>query len=134
MTATSDVTDFRPRVTARAKSATRKSLAAPQRSRDRYHGDPNFMDSLARGLAVVRAFTEHRRCLTISQISQKTEIPRAAVRRCLYTLEKLGYVTSSDHVFALRPQIMNLGVRVPGFNATCRTGATLSGTHQPRSA
>ena len=34
--------------------------------------DPDFMLSLARGLTVIRAFTESRRHLTISQISQKT--------------------------------------------------------------
>jgi len=71
--------------------------------------DPNFMHSLARGLTVVRAFTEHRRRLTISQISQKTAIPRAAVRRCLYTLVKLGYVGTHDNTFSLLPQTMALG-------------------------
>lgn len=76
---------------------------------DAFSGDANFMTSLARGLAVIRAFTEHRRTLTISQISQKTAIPRAAVRRCLYTLEKLGYVAVQDHAFELRPQILSIG-------------------------
>lgn len=72
-------------------------------------GDPDFMLSLARGLAVVRAFTESRRRLTISQISLKTGLSRAAVRRCLYTLEKLGYVAEEAKVFSLRPQILALG-------------------------
>jgi IclR family pca regulon transcriptional regulator len=58
---------------------------------------------------VIRAFSEHRRSLTISQISQKTAIPRAAVRRCLYTLEKLGYVAAHDNAFSLRPQILAVG-------------------------
>lgn len=71
--------------------------------------NPYFMDSLARGLAVIRAFSEHRRRLTISQISQKTAISRAAVRRCLITLEQLGYVGAHDRTYSLRPQIMNLG-------------------------
>jgi IclR family pca regulon transcriptional regulator len=32
------------------------------------------------------------------------------VRRCLYTLGKLGYVGSEDgRMFALRPQILSLG-------------------------
>ncbi|MDQ2695489.1 MAG: helix-turn-helix domain-containing protein, partial [Pseudomonadota bacterium] len=48
-------------------------------------GDPNFMTSLARGLAVIRAFSQQRPRLTIAQISHRTGIPRAAVRRCLYT-------------------------------------------------
>ncbi|VDZ83178.1 p-hydroxybenzoate hydroxylase transcriptional activator [Kluyvera intermedia] len=58
---------------------------------DPFKGDPNYMASLARGLEVIQAFTPQRRVLSISQISQKTGIPRAAVRRCLYTLGKLGF-------------------------------------------
>ena len=56
--------------------------------------DPSFMTSLARGLAVVKAFSDQRRAMTIAQISHKTGIPRAAVRRCLYTLKQLGYADS----------------------------------------
>lgn len=63
---------------------------------DPFKGDPNFMASLARGLEVIRAFTPQRPLLSISQISQKTGIPRAAVRRCLYTLSKLGFVYAED--------------------------------------
>jgi IclR family pca regulon transcriptional regulator len=75
-----------------------------------YAGDPNFMASLARGLAVIRAFTQQRRHLTIAQLSQRTAIPRAAVRRCLYTLSMLGYVGTEDgRTYALRPRILALG-------------------------
>ena len=75
-----------------------------------FAGDPNFMASLARGLAVIRGFTQQKRHLTISQLSQRTSIPRAAVRRCLYTLAKLGYVASPDgRTYALRPRILALG-------------------------
>ena len=75
-----------------------------------YAGDPNFMMTLARGLAVVRAFTQQRRRPTIAQLSMKTGIPRAAVRRCLYTLSQLGYVASDDgRSFALRPRVLALG-------------------------
>jgi IclR family transcriptional regulator, pca regulon regulatory protein len=73
-------------------------------------GDPNFMTSLARGLAVIRAFTQQRRHLTIAQLSQRTGIPRAAVRRCLYTLAKLGYVVADEaRGYSLRPGILALG-------------------------
>lgn len=72
-------------------------------------GDPNFMTSLARGLAVVRGFTQQKRSLTISQLSHRTGIPRAAVRRCLYTLAKLGYVGADDgKSFSLKPKILGL--------------------------
>ncbi len=75
-----------------------------------WSGDPNFMTSLARGIAVIRAFTQQKRRLTISQLSQRTGIPRAAVRRCLYTLAQLGYVSASEGKdFTLSPRILSLG-------------------------
>lgn len=79
-------------------------------SNDPFKGDPNFMTTLARGLEVIQAFTPQRRLMSISQISQKTGIPRAAVRRCLYTLNKLGFVYAQDGKnFELRPRILTLG-------------------------
>ncbi|SFU98768.1 IclR family transcriptional regulator domain-containing protein [Pseudoduganella namucuonensis] len=71
--------------------------------------DPNFMTSLARGLAVVRAFSDSRKPQTIAQLSQKTGIPRAAVRRCLHTLQQLGYVDAELNNFSLRPKVLTLG-------------------------
>ena len=71
--------------------------------------DPNFMTSLARGLAVIRAFSDQRRSLTIAQISHKTGIPRAAVRRCLYTLKQLGYADTDGSTFSLKPKVLTLG-------------------------
>jgi IclR family pca regulon transcriptional regulator len=71
--------------------------------------DPSFMTSLARGLAVIRAFSDQRRSLTIAQISHKTGIPRAAVRRCLYTLKQLGYADAEANNFSLKPKVLTLG-------------------------
>jgi len=71
--------------------------------------DPSFMTSLARGLAVVNAFSDQRRAMTIAQLSHKTGIPRAAVRRCLYTLKQLGYADSEANNFYLKPKILSLG-------------------------
>lgn len=73
-------------------------------------GDPNFMTSLARGLAVIQAFSEPRQRLTISHLSAKTGLSRAAVRRCLYTLTKLGLTGCDDTFhFFLRPRVLALG-------------------------
>lgn len=86
------------------------TAVTPAAEIDALTGDPNFMSSLARGLAVVRAFSQQRRMLTIAQLSHRTDIPRAAVRRCLYTLGKLGYVGTEDgKTYALRPRILALG-------------------------
>ncbi|MBA5639328.1 helix-turn-helix domain-containing protein [Duganella sp. LX20W] len=71
--------------------------------------DPSFMTSLARGLAVVQAFSDSRKPQTIANISQKTGIPRAAVRRCLHTLRQLGYVDAELNNFSLRPKVLTLG-------------------------
>ncbi|MBP1203470.1 IclR family pca regulon transcriptional regulator [Duganella sp. 1411] len=71
--------------------------------------DPSFMTSLARGLAVVQAFSDSRKPQTIANISQKTGIPRAAVRRCLHTLRELGYVDAELNNFSLRPKVLTLG-------------------------
>jgi IclR family pca regulon transcriptional regulator len=77
---------------------------------DTFTGDPNFMTSLARGLAVIQAFSQRRHHLTISQVSTTTGLSRAAVRRCLYTLSKLGFAGSDDNRhFFLRPRILALG-------------------------
>jgi IclR family pca regulon transcriptional regulator len=72
--------------------------------------DPNFMASLARGLDVIRGFSRDKRHLSIAQLSQKTGIPRASVRRCLYTLRELGYVSSEDgRHYSLQPKLLGLG-------------------------
>jgi IclR family pca regulon transcriptional regulator len=71
--------------------------------------DPDFVAALARGLAVMRAFSDQRRMLTIAQISHKTGISRASVRRCLHTLKVLGYVEGEEHNFSLKPRVLTLG-------------------------
>lgn len=71
--------------------------------------DPNFMMSLARGLAVIGAFPQERSEVSVSQLSRKTGISRAAVRRCLMTLVTLGYVEADASRFMLLPQVLSLG-------------------------
>lgn len=70
---------------------------------------PDFMTSFARGLAVLRAFSDARGPRTIAQISQQTGIPRAAVRRCLHTLKELGYVDAELNNYVLCPKVLVLG-------------------------
>lgn len=75
-----------------------------------YKGDPNFMASLARGLEVLQVFTPHLHRLSVSQISLMTGIPRAAVRRCLYTLKALGFVHCPDgRHYVLLPRVLTIG-------------------------
>jgi IclR family transcriptional regulator, pca regulon regulatory protein len=95
------------------KPSESEAAAAPPKNlsdSDAFTGDPNFMTSLARGLAVIQAFSQRRHHLTISQVSTTTGLSRAAVRRCLYTLAKLGFAGSDDNRhFFLRPRILALG-------------------------
>ena len=99
----------RTRVAPSAERASSQPLM-PSTPFDEYSGDPNFMTSLARGLAVIQAFSTQKRQLTISEVSIKTGFSRAAVRRCLYTLIKLGFAGSDDsHHFFLQPRILALG-------------------------
>ena len=92
---------------------------------DAFAGDPNFMMSLARGLAVVQAFTQQHQQMTISQLSVKTGLSRAAVRRCLYTLAKLGFAGTDDGSrYALRPRMLTLSHSFTASN-------TLSTAAQP---
>ncbi len=69
----------------------------------------DFVKSLERGLAVIRAFdTEHQE-LTLSEVARATGLTRAAARRFLLTLVELGYVRTDGRLFALRPRILELG-------------------------
>jgi IclR family pca regulon transcriptional regulator len=85
------------------------SLLTLQRAVTERPGDPDFMASLARGLAVIRAFDDQTRRLTISQVSVRTGLARAVVRRCLYTLEALGYVLAASDGYSLAPKTLSLG-------------------------
>lgn len=63
-----------------------------------------------RGLAVIQAFSSQHPSMSISGLSQKTGIPRAAVSRCLHTLRTLGLVSQDDRKnFSLTPKILSLG-------------------------
>ncbi len=99
--------------------------ATPAAALDVYTGDPNFMTSLARGLIVIQAFTQQSPQMTISQLSIKTGLSRAAVRRCLYTLTKLGFAGAEDGSrYSLRPRMLTL-------SHTYTTSNTLSSAAQP---
>lgn len=72
------------------------------------------MQSLARGLAVIRAFDAEHPSLTLSEVARRAEITRAAAGRFLRTLEQLGYVRGSagagvGRTFGLTPRVLELG-------------------------
>ena len=71
----------------------------------------DFVQSLARGLSVIRAFDAEHPVLSLSEVARRANMPRAAARRFLRTLEALGYVrTSTDaKTFELTPRVLELG-------------------------
>jgi IclR family pca regulon transcriptional regulator len=74
-----------------------------------HSGDPDFMTSLARGLAVIRVFDDMgRRRLTIADVGRLTGLSRGVARRCLHTLQLLGYVASEGRLFFLQPKVLTL--------------------------
>lgn len=69
----------------------------------------DFVQSLARGLGVIRAFDRDHPSLRLSDVARRADLTRAAARRFLLTLEELGYVRSDDGVFSLTPRVLELG-------------------------
>ncbi|MHB8883582.1 MAG: IclR family transcriptional regulator domain-containing protein [Methylovirgula sp.] len=70
--------------------------------------DREVMAGLARGLAVIRAFRAGRPTNTLTEIARAANLSPAVVRRCLHTLEALGYAGHSGRQFFLRPSILDL--------------------------
>ena len=70
---------------------------------------PDFVESLARGLDVLRAFDEHHREMSLADVATATGLARPTARRLLLTLEELGYVRSTDASFSLTPKVITLG-------------------------
>ena len=70
---------------------------------------PDYVQSLARGLSVIRAFDAQRPRQTLSDVARATGLTRATARRFLHTLVELGYVDTDGSVFWLTPRVLDLG-------------------------
>jgi IclR family pca regulon transcriptional regulator len=70
---------------------------------------PDFVQSLARGLQVLRAFDHSLPQASLSEIAERTGLARAVVRRNLLTLQHLGYVSARGRQFLLTPRVLELG-------------------------
>jgi IclR family transcriptional regulator, pca regulon regulatory protein len=69
----------------------------------------DFVQSLQRGLSVIRAFDADHSELTLSEVAAATGVTRAAARRFLLTLAELGYVRSDGRYFSLTAKVLELG-------------------------
>ena len=71
--------------------------------------NPDYVQSLERGLAVIRAYGAESPELRLSDVARATGLTRAAARRFLLTLVRLGYVRQDGNTFSLRPRVLELG-------------------------
>ncbi len=69
----------------------------------------DFVQSLSRGLSIIRAFDAENPRLTLSDVARRTDMSPAAARRFLRTLEALGYVRARDREFELTARVLELG-------------------------
>lgn len=79
-------------------------------STDVFAIDPaDLIAGLGRGLAVIESFDDEHPRMTVSEVAQRTGIPRTAARRHLLSLCHFGYATTDGKHFWLAPRILRLG-------------------------
>jgi IclR family transcriptional regulator, pca regulon regulatory protein len=78
-------------------------------SRASFTHSPDYIQSLDRGLKVLRAFNRERPRCTLSEVAGQTGLSRAVARRSLLTLQHLGYVAADNRHFFLTPRVLELG-------------------------
>ncbi|GAB2511890.1 Pca regulon regulatory protein [Corynebacterium atrinae] len=69
---------------------------------------PN-VQSLVRGLSVIRTFNADRPRQTLAQVAEATGLARATARRFLHTLVTVGYAGTDGNEFWLTPRVLELG-------------------------
>ena len=71
---------------------------------------PDFVEAIARGLDVIRAFGPRQPVMSLAAVAAAASLPRPTARRILLTLEELGYVRAADGGFELTPRVLDLGM------------------------
>jgi IclR family pca regulon transcriptional regulator len=71
--------------------------------------DPEYLSTLERGLAVLRAFDEQHPEMRLSEVAARTGLSPAVARRCLNTLVALGYIGQYGRNFLLKPEVLAFG-------------------------
>ncbi|WP_432837397.1 IclR family transcriptional regulator domain-containing protein [Dactylosporangium sp. CA-092794] len=75
---------------------------------------PDFIEALARGLDVIRAFHADRPRLSLTEVAAATGLARPTARRILLTLEELGYVRTGPGGHELTARVLELGMAYVG--------------------
>lgn len=87
---------------------TNARLQASYRQRDK--GDRQFVEALARGLAILRCFRAADRFLGNQEIARRTGLPKPTVSRLTHTLTEMGFLTLTEHdEYALGVGVLALG-------------------------
>jgi IclR family pca regulon transcriptional regulator len=71
--------------------------------------DTEYIAGLEKGLAVIEAFSQQQPALTVTEASEAAGLSRAAARRCLLTLQRLGYAEYDGKYYRLLPRVLRLG-------------------------
>jgi IclR family pca regulon transcriptional regulator len=67
------------------------------------------IQSLERGVEVLRAFTGRDLSLSVAEIAARVDLARPVVRRILLTYEHLGYAESTNGLWNLTPRVLEIG-------------------------
>jgi IclR family transcriptional regulator, pca regulon regulatory protein len=78
---------------------------------------PEGMGGLAKGLAILEAFSARRTRLTITEAAEASEASRASARRCLLTLVELGYLAFDGKFFRPQARLVALSAGYSGTRA-----------------
>lgn len=70
---------------------------------------PEFVQSLERGLSVIKVFDAEHPRRTLSEVARAARLSPAAARRFLLTLVELGYLSGDNGVFEVLPSVLSLG-------------------------
>ncbi len=89
-------------------TSTPPGPAAPADRAPRGPG-PEYIQSLARGIDVIRAFDGTSKALGLSEVAARTGLTRATARRFLLTLAELGYVRTDGTGYSLTARVLDIG-------------------------
>lgn len=71
---------------------------------------PDFIEALARGLDVIRAFQPRQPVMSLAAVAGVAGLARPTARRVLLTLQQLGYVRAAGGGYELTPRVLELGM------------------------
>ncbi|WP_052741957.1 IclR family transcriptional regulator [Kiloniella litopenaei] len=72
--------------------------------------NPLFVGSVEKAFSVLQAFSQHRKSLSLKEISEITGIGKSAAQRFCYTLVELGFLERDESSRRMRPSARLLGL------------------------